>query len=245
MAIIGVPIRYDYSKDENKPIMYIFDSLRRAIQKAGGDIFLIIPVQDVDYLRTKNSDIPSMSEEEKEKIIKSLEICDGLLLPGGSKFTNFDRFILDYAIDNDIPTLGICLSMQMMSCYNEEVKLVRNDTKINHNQSDDDVFCHSVIIEPDSKLFSIVGKRKILVNSFHNYHATENCIYRVVARSIDGIIEAIEHPYCRFNIGVQWHPERSYDSDDNSKKIIDKFIEEANIYRKSKLENKVKQNIYN
>ena len=55
MAIIGVPIRYDYSKDENKPIMYIFDSLRRAIQKAGGDIFLIIPVQDVDYLRTKNN----------------------------------------------------------------------------------------------------------------------------------------------------------------------------------------------
>ena len=31
----------------------------------------------------------------------------------------------------------------------------------------------------------------------------------------------------RFIIGIQWHPEISYDFDDNSRKIIDFFIEEC------------------
>jgi len=246
MPTIGIPIRYDFSKDENKPIMYIFDSLRRAVQKAGGDIHLIVPIQDIDYLRTRNSDIPSMTEDEIIKIKEELAKCDGFLLPGGSKFTNFDRFILDYAVENDIPTLGISLGMQMMSCYNEEIKLIRNNTTINHNQDDKDEFCHSVIIDENSKLFDIIGKRKIQVNSFHNFHVTENCVYKVVAKSIDGIIEAIEHPECTFNIGVQWHPERSYDTDENSKKIIDKLIMEANIYKISKKKNYVNNKyIYN
>lgn len=239
MPIIGIPIRYDYSKDNNKPIMYIFDSLRRTIQKAGGDVYLIVPIQDIDYLNTQNVDIPDMNDEEKEKIKKDLEKCDGFLLPGGFKFTNFDKFILDYAIKNDIPTLGICLSMQMMSCYNEEVNLIKNDTSINHKQDESDEFCHSVIINEDSKLFNIIGERKIQVNSFHNYHATENHIYKVVAKSLDGIIEAIEHPDCTFNIGVQWHPERSYDTDEFSKRIINKLIEEASIYNINKKKNYV------
>lgn len=237
MPVIGIPIRYDYSKERNRSIIYIYETLRRVIQKAGGDIYIIIPIQDVDYMKTKNSDFPPLTNEEKIKINKILDYCDGLFLPGGSKFTPFDRYILDYAIKKDIPTLGVCLSMQMMSCYLEDINLVKNETDINHNQEDSEEYSHNVKIDKNSKLYSILEQEEIMVNSFHNYHAEENHIYKTVAKADDGIIEALEYPNATFNIGVQWHPEKNYDSDVNSKLIIDYFIKEASRYHRFKESN--------
>lgn len=236
MPVIGVPVRYDYSKLENKPILYIYESLRMSLQSAGADVFLLVPIQDVNYMTTRNKDFPPLSEEEKVRINQMLDYCDGLFLPGGIKFTPLDQYILDYAIKKDIPTLGVCLSMQMMSCYQEEVHLEKNETDINHNQKPDDIFCHTVKIDKNSKLYRILEQEEIEVNSFHNYHASENHLYKTIATSPDGIIEALELPNKTFHIGVQWHPERSYHEDTNSKLIIDYFIKEANKYKKLKEE---------
>ena len=46
--------------------------------------------------------------------------------------------------------------------------------------------------------------------------------------SEDGVIEAIEYPGDYFNIGIQWHPEISYEFDENSRKIIDEFLRRCN-----------------
>ena len=231
MPVIGVPVRYDYSKVESKPILYIYESLRLSLQSAGADIFLIVPIQNVNYMTTRNKDFPELREEEKVRINKMLDSCDGLFLPGGMKFTPFDQYILDYAIKKDIPTLGVCLSMQMMSCYQEEVHLEKNETDINHNQKQEDIFCHTVKIDKNSMLYRILEQEEIEVNSFHNYHATKNHLYQITATSPDGLIEALELPEKTFHIGVQWHPERSYSYDTNSKLIIDYFIKEANQYK--------------
>lgn len=125
-----------------------------------------------------------------------------------------------------------------MSCYEEEVYLERNTTNINHKQENDNELIHTVNIDKTSRLFDILGKEKILVNSFHNYHATKNNIYKTVATSDDGIIEAIEYTKDVFSIGVQWHPELSYSFDENSKKIINYFIKETINCKKNK-KNKV------
>ena len=227
MAVIGIPVRYDFDRDMNdRSIIYIFESLRRTIQKAGGDIKLIIPIQDVDYMKTEYSDFPELTEEEKIKINKELDKCDGLLLPGGTKYTPFDMYILDYAIKNDIPTLGICLSMQMMSCYQENNNLELIESDINHNEPDKNL-SHLIKIDKDSKLYQILGKEEIMVNSMHKYRAKESNIYKTVALAPDGVIEAIEHKTATFNIGLQWHPEKNYREDENSKKIIDEFIKQA------------------
>jgi putative glutamine amidotransferase len=52
---------------------------------------------------------------------------------------------------------------------------------------------------------------------------------RVVAKSMsDGVIEAVEDTTGRqFLLGVQWHPERTYDENAASKAIFDRFIAEA------------------
>lgn len=233
MPVIGIPVRYDYSKDENKTILYIFESVRRSIQKAGGDIYLLLPIQDVDYMVVKNNEFKPFTEEETKKINTMLDKCDGLFLPGGIKFTPFDKYILDYSIKKDIPTLGVCLSMQMMSCYQEETSLTKIESDINHHQVEKD-YVHTVKIDKNSKLYEMVGKEEIMVNSNHLYQVSENHIYKTTAKSPDGVVEAIEHPTATFNIGVQWHPEKIYDIDEYARAIIDRFIKEAVNFSESK-----------
>lgn len=227
--LIGVPLRYNHTAD-GRPILILGERVRRTLQRAGAEVFTLTPVQDVDYADTKGNEFPELTLEEKALIHKNLDRCDGLFFPGGRKFTPYDQYLLEYAIEKQIPTLGVCLSMQMMGCYEEEVKLEANDTELNHNQENDDsTLTHRVKISKDSRLYDILGVEEIEVNSFHNYHTTANHIYKTVAVSEDGIIEGLEYPANFFNLGVQWHPEISYEFDEASKKIIDAFIEEATI----------------
>lgn len=231
--VIGVPLRYTHMNDV-RPILYIGEKVRRTIQKAGGEVFSITPPQDVDYIDTKGNEFPELTEEEKDSIHKNLDYCDGVFFPGGTKITPYDRYLLEIAIEKKIPVLAVCLGMQMMSCYEEEVKLEANESGVLHNQKDDLSLVHEVTISKNSRLYEIIGQESIMVNSFHNYHATSNHIYRTVATSSDGQIEALEYPGDVFNLGVQWHPEISYDFDENSKKIIDDFIYHARARRTMK-----------
>lgn len=231
--LIGIPLRY--SSEDDVSIIYISESLRRSVQKLGGDVMPIAPVIDVDSTKTKLEDFPDITDENIKSLNRFLSMCDGLILPGGNKFLPTDMYILDYAIKNNIPVLGICLSMQMMSCYKEDILLEKNDdTLLKHNQEKDKLFQHKVKINHDSLLYQIIEKDEIDVNSFHNYHITPSHIYKSVAKSPDGIIEAIEYPNSTFNMGVQWHPEKSLDKDENAKKLLNYFIDECKIYNKNK-----------
>jgi len=55
--------------------------------------------------------------------------------------------------------------------------------------------------------------------------------YKVSAKC-NNIIEAIEKSNKLFNIGIQWHPERT--EDEPSKKIFKAFIESCKIYMNNK-----------
>lgn len=227
IPLIGVPFRYTHTSD-GRPILYLGERVRRTLQHAGAEVFLITPIHDVDYVNTKGNEFPPLTDEDKEIIDRNLDRCDGLFFPGGNKFTPFDRYLLEYAVEKKIPTLAVCLGMQMMSCYGEDVQLEANAIDISHDQGEDDFsFLHKVKIDKNSKLYDILRKEEIEVNSFHNYHVTPNHIYHTVAMSEDGLIEGLEYPAKFFNLGVQWHPEISYDFDESSKKIIDAFISEA------------------
>lgn len=224
--IIGIPLRYQKLQDD-RPIVYMPERLRRTILQAGGIVYPISPVQDVDYINVKGNELPELTEEEKELVRMSVRACDGVLFPGGIKFTEYDRFLLKTVIEEKVPVLGICLGMQLMSCHNSEIDLANIATGINHRQDNDDELSHKVSLDEESKLFKIIGEKKFMVNSFHLRQVSPLGEYKVVGYSEDGVIEAIEYPGDTFNIGIQWHPEISYEFDDNSKKIIDTFINEA------------------
>lgn len=231
--VIGIPLRYQKLNDD-RAIIYLSERIRRTVQKAGGFVYPISPVQDLDNIHTKGNEFPELSWKEKEIINISLDNCDGLMFPGGIKFTPYDRYLLEVAIEKKIPVLGICLGMQMMSCYNEDISLFDVETGVNHYQESDFELTHKVKLDKNSKLYNIIGEEEILVNSFHKRCSSKNSIYEVSAISEDGIIEAIEYPGDYFNIGVQWHPEISYEFDENSRKVIDAFIDAASIKMKEK-----------
>lgn len=136
-------------------------------------------------------------------IKESLDMCDGFIITGGILIQDYHLKVIDYAIKNNKPLLGICMGMQALAMYSTKEKVL---TKVdNHNEVN-----HSVnIIDQDSHLYNIFKTNKLEVNSYHNYQVnTIGNNFKIVAKSDDNVIEAIEYKdKNNFIIGVQWHPE--------------------------------------
>lgn len=145
-----------------------------------------------------------------------LNLCDGFILQGGDDFTEFDLDLVDKVYKLNKPLLGICLGMQTMG-YFFNGKLSKCG-----NHKSDDTYVHSINIIKGTKLYKIIGKTNILVNSRH-FDCVMCTDATISAISDDGIIEAIEIPNHKFCLGVQWHPESLIDI--NSKKIFISFID--------------------
>ena len=224
MVNIGVVLKYTKFED-GRDIIYLGEAVRRTFQKIGCFIIPIVPVQDVSYNSTKYDEFEELTEKEKEVIDKYLDMVDGVVFPGGFKTVPYEKYLLERCIDRDIPTLCICLGMQVLSNYKRDNFLVEeNNSTINHKQDSDDILSHKVIVNKNTLLYKILEKDEIMVNSFHRYHAVDNDNLVVSARSEDGYIEGIEISNKKFIMGLQFHPEISYEFDENSRKIIDYFI---------------------
>ena len=223
--IIGIVGRPNFP-DENSSMIVVVDYYRKAIIENGGIPLMILPPQLIEYNNSKPSEVMKLSEDEKLSLKRQLQLCDGILMPGGYKVFEHDFLILEYAINNDIPILGICLGMQIMSNYKEEYYNEKNDNvKVNHYDLDNE-YSHVVKLDKNSKLYSIFEHEEIKVNSLHNYHVVKAGKYKVVGLSEDGLIEALEYPQNKFNIGVQWHPER-LKNDELQNKLFESFIESS------------------
>ena len=233
--IIGILGRCHIS-EKNASFFYLFEDLRRCIYDLGGEVLLLLPPSKQDCYKTRINELEDFTPEEEESIIRWLKMCDAVIFPGGFKLTKYDRYVLEYLVKNDIPTLGICLGMQIMSSYKEDICFTDIEkSDIIHCQETPEGLSHEVTINKDSKLYEILGKENMMVNSFHKKQATPNAYYKVVATAPDGVIEAIELPDKKFNIGVQWHPEKNYKEDENSKVLLKTFINYAKESSKEKV----------
>ncbi len=157
--------------------------------------------------------------EELERVEKCIAECDGIILPGGAQEYDIDFKIVSYLYEHNIPTLGLCLGMQIMALtFNGDIELVGNDS---HQKREG--YVHEVKIKEGSRLASILHDNKIMVNSRHSDHITTTDL-PIVAISNDIIIEAVEDSSKQFFIGVQWHPE-SLKEDIYSKRLFEAFID--------------------
>lgn len=158
-----------------------------------------------------------MSPDSFQDMIDMLSLCDGVILQGGNNFYDYDVQTVRYLYEHDIPTLGICLGMQTMGCvFGGTLELIENDT--HHHFVD---YVHSITLNPNSKLYLILKKDTIIVNSRHHEQLVHTSL-PVVAHSYS-VIEAIEDVSKKFFIGVQWHPESIHD--ENSQALFQAFFD--------------------
>ena len=229
--IIGIIGRNHQDFDLNHRLIGTSENLRRAVIKGGGIPIIICPPQDVDYYDAVPSKLPKLTKEDKEFLDRQFKLCDGIIIPGGIKRFEYDVYALEYAIKNDIPTLGICIGMQVMTMLNENGEMVtsnsRIESNINHCQLNED-YVHDVILDKKSILYKILKEEKIRVNSRHTMEVKTTVMFKTYGKSEDGVIEEIEKQDQSFMIGVQWHPEiLVHLGDENSKMLFEAFVKAA------------------
>lgn len=111
------------------------------------------------------------------------------------------------------PILGICRGAQLINIalggsiyqdiYSQLPNVLGHSLMTNIQEG-----YHTIDIERDSVMFEIFGEEKLLVNSQHHQSIKalgKNLV--ITARSLDGIVEAIESTNEKYILGLQFHPE--------------------------------------
>lgn len=117
------------------------------------------------------------------------------------------------ALDRDLPTLGICRGMQLLSvvCGGTLVQhlpdVVGNES---HRPSPGVYGLHDVRLEPGSQVHKILGGT-VSVPTYHHQGIASPGSLAVTGWAEDQTPEAVEHPGKRFALGVLWHPEAGDD----------------------------------
>lgn len=213
--IIGVLAR-PYLTENGRYVMSILENIRKSIIKSGGIPLMILPTQDMNYLNNKES---TLTEQDKEILDTQINLCDGILMPGGDRIYFYDKYVCEVANKKNIPLFGICMGMQVMCNYNNE----NINEKIEGHKEPKGEYIHKVKINRNSKLYDIIQNDEITVNSLHGYKVPNAGEYSPVAFCDNNIIEAIEKEDKVFNLGVQWHPEIHFD--ENDQKLFKSFID--------------------
>jgi putative glutamine amidotransferase len=152
---------------------------------------------------------------------------------------NTDELLLQDAYNMRKPIFGICYGLQSLNVWRTGTLDQHVPQGVNHEAGRNVAEAHTVQIEPASRLGSILRSSGILpddtaptitVNSSHHQAAdTVGDGLRLVAWCPDDQVkEAVEGTDDdHFVLGVQWHPERTYESDAASRALFQAFIRAA------------------
>src|SRR5579864_73425 len=165
-----------------------------------------------------------------------------------------DELLLQDAYNMRKPILGICYGLQILNVYRSGTLVQHIESGVNHEAGRKVPVAHTVEIDPGSRLAEIVESQQgtagsraetfptctdgtsetralpLAVNSSH--HQSADVIgdgLRIVASCPDDhVIEALEGTSPdHFVLAVQWHPERSVDDDEPSRRIFRALVEAA------------------
>ena len=209
----------------------------RAIEAAGGEP-VVIPLQSTP-----------------EEIARLITSCAAILLPGSKadvdpqKFNAeahpktappdpprdaADELLLQDAYNLHKPVFGICYGLQSLNVWRTGSLIQDIESKVNHSAGAKVEVAHQVTVAADSLLAKemLNGKDSVLVPVNSSHHQSADVVgdgLRAVAHCAeDGVIEAIEGTVPgHYVLAVQWHPERTFDSDSFSNNLFQAFINSA------------------
>lgn len=218
-----------------------------------------------EWLSYHRENIQFVDLINSENPIKDLSHCDAILYTGGQdvhpgrfeKEDEADRCSIDlerdtlefstleYALDNNLPILGICRGHQLINValggtlYTD---IPSDLPEHSSHQVDEGDAKHDVILNKDTKLFEITNVERQVVNSNH-HQGVENLANELKssAKSPDGLNEAFEwkNPNGKsWLLAVGWHPERLNRDDKLASPIAKEFLKSAEIYKKERAKKK-------
>lgn len=218
--------------DEKKQSVWMIPGYLEGIINAGG-VPLILPFTD-----------------NQEVLRKSAELCDGFLLTGGHDVSpelygekavtecgvpceirdSMETFLLNTAIEEDKPLLGICRGIQFINAVlggtlYQDIPSQYDTYTIHCQKPPFDVPVHRVTLVEDTPIFDMIQRVEINVNSYHHQAIkTLSDKLRPMAYSEDGLVEAVYIPDKKFIWAVQWHPELNFKVEKSSSDIFKRFV---------------------
>ena len=190
---------------------------------------------------------------DQEALKRYAQTFDGFLFPGGHDLDpalygqnptdqcgtvcrqrdSMERKLFPLTLETGKPLLGICRGIQLFnvmlggSLYQDIPTECPSDVE-HHETPPYDKVAHPVTVEQGTPLYQAVGVTQMGVNSYH--HQGIKALgkgLRVAAKAPDGMVEAVYLPDHPFALAVQWHPEFSRLSDENSRRIFEAFVKAA------------------
>lgn len=231
--VIG--LTHSIQQDEKRLTMPM--SYSNVIREAGG-IPILLPIT-----------------RDEEVIAAYAQLVDGILFSGGEDVDpsyfgedqlwscgdvmplrdEFELKLCRFLVENHPtkPVLGICrgeqvLNVAMGGTLYQDLKTQRPDCIAHQQHQIAPYTSHKVYLEANSYLQNIYGSANIATNTFHHQAVKDIAPGLVVtARASDGVIEGIENPNHPYFIGVQWHPERLVEREENAvhQQLFKSFVE--------------------
>lgn len=206
----------------------------------------------LDWLKNTEPRMEVVRLSYKLENLNELSKCSGVIMTGGSdvdpalyggnanhpklglvdrKRDDFERTVIDGALNRELPLLGICRGLQITNVHLGGT-LVQDLAEIGHELHEagkETETRHPISVTARGLLEDSTGVIAGDINSYHHQAALEpGSDLRVTGLSPDGIIEAMEFEpgvYPSFFLLVQWHPERMNDTANPFRKnILDRFI---------------------
>ncbi len=206
--------------------------------------------------------------ERQDRVTRLLAHTHGILLPGSGYDVDplaygeeriaataepdpgraaIDELLLRDAFHLQKPILAICYGVQALNVWRKGSLIqdlaTEGKTQIDHAPGRHVAEAHSVRISSGSLLSSLADHAELVqVNSSHHQAlrtAGENLRITAVSAA-DDVIEAVELDSAdHFVVGVQWHPERTYQSSELSRALFAAFVRSAAAWKPNPVEDSV------
>ncbi len=230
--IIGVLPLFDIERNSLWLIPGYMEALRQAgalpvmlpLTTAPADIRLIAESFN-GFLFTGGQDIEPIFYDEKRS-----ELCGESCLQRDT----MEIMLFQEALKKDKPLLGICRGIQAFNVFcggtlYQDIPSQKPSGTVHKQKPPYDAPAHDVEITEGTPLHSLLKKDRLSVNSCHHQTIKElSGRLEPMAWSEDGLIEAVYMPEMRFIWAVQWHPELSFEKDEDSRLIFEEFVRNCN-----------------
>lgn len=237
--LIGVAPRYQPEQT------FLGESVGASISESTGQVDAIIAAGGMPVV------LPLTSDDEL--IARYVDLCDGFSVPGGPDVdpkrwgddTPYDEKLLCSIRDDfefrliaqvlaaDKPLFTICRGTQVLNvalggtlCMDVPGLTPREGMNLWRHHMVLQTPVHPVEVKPDSLLWRCLGGRSMVqTNSAHHC-----CVGRLgegavlCAEATDGVPEGIEVPGKRFCLGVQWHPEHTWQRIPTDRMLWEAFV---------------------